>query len=81
MKITQKRIRDHINFYTQEHECVATLFDNQNHIIFDELAYGSALLDDNISGDYVKSQFTKMGLDVYTARYIDACPSLFYPNN
>lgn len=72
MKVTQKREGDKINFYTSANECVATLFDGQDEIIFDELACGAALLDNSLPSDYVRREFEKMGLDVFAARYIDA---------
>ena len=74
MKISQTRKNDMINFYDVETgSCVATLFDGRDQIIFDELAYGPALLDDNIGPHFVEEQFSVMGLGVYEARYIDAC--------
>ncbi len=73
MKITQRRENDKINFYTQNGSCVATLFDGQDSIVFDELAYGPALLDGDIPGDHIERKFKRIGLDAYAARYIDAC--------
>ena len=76
MKISQKRKNDMINFYDIETgSCVATLFDGRDNIIFDELAYGPALLDDSIGTHFVEESFLAMGLDAFTARYIDACPA------
>jgi len=75
MKISQTRKDDMINFYDVESgSCVATLFDGQGKIIFDELAYSPALLDDSIGPHFVEEQFADIGLGVYEARYIDACP-------
>ena len=74
MKISQSRYQDGINFYDVETgACVATLFDGRDKIIFDELAYSPALLDDSIGPHYVEEQFEKTGLDAFTARMIDSC--------
>lgn len=74
MKINQIRYQDAINFYDVESgSCVATLFDGQDSIIFDELAYSPALLDDSIGPHFVEESFKEMGLDAITARMIDSC--------
>lgn len=74
-KITQKRDGDAIHFYIDRY-CIASLFDGQDHIVFDELAYGPALLDETMPENFVESCFEAAGLDVEAARYIDACPEL-----
>lgn len=77
--ITQKREGDKIHFY-MDGSVVAALFDGQDKIIFDELAYGPALLDETMPSDFVEQTFREIGLGVFEARYIDACPDLSYPN-
>ena len=67
--ITIKRESDKINFY-KGGCCVATLFDGQSQIIFDEIAYSPSLIGNTES---IETEFSRIGLDAYSARYIDQC--------
>jgi len=64
--VKMERIGDSIEFYV-DGCCVATLFDGDSKIIFDELAYSPAILD-SLPKDFIKSEFKRIGLGVYEAR-------------
>lgn len=70
--ITQKRLGDRIAFLNERGSEIASLFDHHKHIIFDHFADTLDVLD-NTSEQY-RDLFDGIGLDVQTARQIDAMP-------
>ena len=71
LSIKRNERNDAINYFDRATGClVATLFDGTDKIIFDELAYGPALLDDSIPANFIESEFSRMGIGPYELRYV-----------
>lgn len=71
--ITQQRIGDRIAFFNSRQVEIAQVFDGHNHIIFDCCADLIGVAMDEPQLDY-RAIFDEIGLDVATARQIDAMP-------
>lgn len=73
MNITLKRIDNHIAFFNDNGNPVASLHDGHDHIIFDPFANSGHLWGVEPKIDYPQL-FASIGLDVQTARDIDSMP-------